>query len=82
MPSLKLYTLVSFLSFVGLVFIAAHPQSQFKEELNPTEFNKFLNGEHPNNDPDNNTDIENQPIHWLAAVICVNMGMSHISHTV
>lgn len=69
LPSLKLYTLVSFLSFVGLVFIAAYPQSQFKEELNPTEFKKFLNGENTENE----TDIENQPIHWLAAVICVNM---------
>ena len=55
------------------MFIAAHPQSQFKDELNPHEFNKFLNGE------ENETDIENQPIHWLAAVVCVNMGKFLVS---
>lgn len=73
LPSLKLYTFVSFVSFATLIFCVAHPSSHFYDEISdelesPMQKWQQLTAE-LSDDSDNG---QNQPIHWLAAVICVN----------
>ena len=68
LPSLKLYTFVSFVSFFMLIFLYAHPAAketfQYREEIH--DLLKKVEDEDAN--------LEDQTIHWFAAVICVNMG--------
>jgi len=67
LPSLKLYTFVSFVSFFMLIFLYAHPAAketfQYREEIH--DLLKKVEDEDAN--------LEDQTIHWFAAVICVNM---------
>jgi len=76
LPSLKLYTFVSFVSFAVLVLFVSHPSSEFNNDednsdtstLQPIQTLQKLTAELSEEDDT----VQNQPIHWLAAVICVN----------
>ena len=79
LPSLKLYTFVSFVSFAVLVLFVSHPSSEFNNDennsdtsttLQPIQTLQKLTAELSDEDDT----VQNQPIHWLAAVICVNTG--------
>ena len=77
LPSLKLYTFVSFVSFAVLVLFVSHPSSEFNKNdesdtstLQPIQTLQKLTAELSEEDDT----VQNQPIHWLAAVICVNTG--------
>ena len=79
LPSLKLYTFVSFVSFAVLVLFVSHPSSEFNHDennsdtsttLQPIQTLQKLTAELSDEDDT----VQNQPIHWLAAVICVNTG--------
>jgi len=67
LPSLKLYTFISFVSFFTLIFLYANPSAsesfKYQDEIN--DFFKKVE--------DEETNLEDQTIHWFAAVICVNM---------
>ena len=74
---MKLYTFVSFVSFAVLVLFVSHPSSEFNKNdesdtstLQPIQTLQKLTAELSEEDDT----VQNQPIHWLAAVICVNTG--------
>ena len=75
LPSLKLYTIVSFVSFGMLIFLNVHPSAketfQYQDEISDLlkEGRDLLEKVE-----DEDANLEDQTIHWFAAVICVNMG--------
>lgn len=74
LPSLKLYTIVSFVSFGILIFLNVHPSAkesfQYQDEISDLlkEGRDLLEKVE-----DEDANLEDQTIHWFAAVICVNM---------